>query len=81
VLILAGMGPSITSFIYTYFIYGYSSFPIPMLLSLLLIRLVSGAVLAGLLGKAIGDGLAATGALSTFPLGREAAQKKVKAAE
>jgi energy-coupling factor transport system substrate-specific component len=52
-----------------------------MLLSLLLIRLVSGAVLAGLLGKAIGDGLAATGALSTFPLGREAAQKKVKAAE
>jgi energy-coupling factor transport system substrate-specific component len=81
VLILAGMGPSITSFIYTYFIYGYSSFPIPMLLSLLLIRLVSGAVLAGLLGKAIGDGLAATGALSTFPLGRETAQKKVKAAE
>lgn len=80
VLILAGMGPSITSFVYTYFVYGYSSFSAPMLLAMLVIRLISGAVLAGLLGKLIGDGLAATGALATFPLGRERAEKKVKSA-
>lgn len=78
VLVLAGMAPSVTTFIYTYFLYGYGSFPVPMLISMLAIRLVSGAILAGLLGKAIGDGLAATGALSTFPLGREMAEKKEK---
>lgn len=79
VLMLSGMGASVTSFIYNLFCYGYTKFSIPMLSGLLIIRLISGAVLAGLLGKAIGDGLAATGALSSFAIGREAAEKKVNA--
>lgn len=78
VLMLAGMGASVTSFIYNYIAYGYSKFPISMLASMLAIRLISGAVLSGLLGKFIGDGLAATGALSSFPLGRERAEKRVE---
>lgn len=77
VLILAGMGASVTSFIYNYIAYGYSSFAVTMLIVMLAVRLVSGAVLSGVLGKLIGDGLAATGALSSFPLGRERAEKRV----
>ena len=77
VLILAGMGASVTSFIYNYVAYGYSKFHITMLILMLTLRLISGAVLSGLLGKVIGDGLAATGALSSFPLGRERAEKRV----
>jgi energy-coupling factor transport system permease protein len=78
VLILAGMGASVTSFIYNYIAYGYSKFPVSMLALMLVIRLVSGAVLSGVLGKLIGDGLAATGALSSFPLGRERAEKRIE---
>lgn len=78
VLVLSGMGASVTSFIYNYFCYGYSKFPISMLAMMLAIRLVSGALLTGVLGKLIGDGLAATGALSSFPLGRERAEKRAE---
>lgn len=78
VLVLAGMGASVTSFLYNYVAYGYSKFPVNMLLLMIGIRLISGAVLSGLLGKLIGDGLAATGALSSFPLGCERAAKRVK---
>ncbi|MBP2651428.1 MAG: ABC-type thiamin-related transport system, permease component 1, predicted [Firmicutes bacterium] len=78
VLSFAGMGASVTSFIYNYVAYGYSKFPISMLGLMILLRLVSGAVLAGVLGKLIGDGLAATGALASFPLGRERAEKRIE---
>lgn len=78
VLILAGMGASVTSFIYNYVAYGYSKFALTMLITMIIIRLISGALLAGVLGKFIGDGLAATGALSSFPLGRERAEKRVE---
>jgi energy-coupling factor transport system substrate-specific component len=78
VLILAGMGASVTSFIYNYVAYGYSKFPVSMLAMMLAIRLVSGAILTGVLGKLIEDGLAATGALSSFPLGRERAEKRIE---
>lgn len=79
VLVLAGMGASITSFVYNYLAYGYSSFAFGMLAAMLIVRLASGAVFAGLLGKFIGDGLAATGALSSFPLGNERTRKRVNA--
>jgi energy-coupling factor transport system substrate-specific component len=78
VLILAGMGASVTSFIYNYIAYGYSKFALPMLIFMLTLRLISGALFAGILGKLIGDGLAATGALASFPLGRERAVKRIK---
>ncbi len=78
VLMLAGMGASVTSFIYNLVMFGYTKFPLSMLLLMLAIRLISGAVFAGLCGKLIGDGLAATGALASFPLGRERAEKKVE---
>lgn len=77
-LIFAGMGASITSFIYNYIAYGYAKFPLSMLALMLVIRLASGALLAGVLGKLIGDGLAATGALSSFPLGREKSEKRIE---
>lgn len=77
VLMLAGMGASVTSFVHNYFLFGYAKFPAAMLLTMLGLRLVSGAVFGGLVGKWVGDGLAATGSLRSFPLGRERAERAV----
>jgi len=77
ILMLAGMGASVTSFIHNYFLFGYSKFPVSLLLTMLVVRLASGAILGGLAGKWVADGLAATGALRSFPLGRERAERTV----
>lgn len=76
VLMLAGVGSAITSFIYGYFKSGYAVLDTWYVVSMFGVRIVSGAVLAGLLGKAIGDGLAKTGVLSSFALGKEYRRKK-----
>lgn len=78
-LMLSGMGAALASFIYTWLSFGYSQFAPGLLAVMLVVRLASGAVLAGLLGKAIGDGLAATGVLASFPLGLEWRARKAAA--
>lgn len=77
VLVLAGMGAAVTSFAHNLVLFGYTRFPPAMLLGMLLVRLASGAILAGLGGKWVADGLAATGALRSFPLGQERAKRAV----
>lgn len=77
VLMLAGMGAAVFSFIHNLVMFGYTQFPVPMLLMMLAVRLASGAILAGHAGKWVADGLAATGALRSFPLGQEWARRKV----
>ena len=79
VLMLSGMGASITSFIYNWFRFGYSGLAPSLIIAMLVIRLISGAVLAGLLGKVIAEGLAATGVLNSFPLGKEWREKRSQA--
>ncbi|MEC1682939.1 ECF transporter S component [Bacillus mojavensis] len=76
VLILAGMGSSVASFIYDLFVSGYAAYSPGYLLIMLVIRLVSGAVLAGLLGKAVSDSLAYTGVLNGMALGKELKKKR-----
>ena len=71
VLILSGVGAALASFVYNWFRFGYSGLSMGLLVTMLVIRCLSGALLAGVLGKGIGDGLAATGVLGSFPLGRE----------
>lgn len=77
VLVLSGMTASVVTMIHNWFLFGYSEFPVAMLATMWSIRLVSGALIAGLGGKAVADGLAATGALRSFPLGRERAARQV----
>jgi energy-coupling factor transport system permease protein len=71
VLVAAGMGSSIFSFVWGFFISGFAALSPGYVTAMFFVRLVSGALLAGLLGKYLSDGLARTGALSSFPLGKE----------
>ena len=54
---------------------GYAALATGYVLAMFIIRLISGALIAGLLGKALSDGLAKTGVLSSFALGKEYRRK------
>lgn len=71
VLMLAGMGSAVTSFIWGYFISGYGALDPGYVAMMFAIRLVSGALLAGLLGKWISDGLYQTGVLGSYAIARD----------
>lgn len=79
VLVAAGVGAAVFSFAYNWVRFGYGQLAPGLLLAMLALRVLSGAVLAGLLGKVIADGLAATGVLTSFPLGRDWQQKRMAA--
>ncbi|MCO4851131.1 ECF transporter S component [Bacillus vallismortis] len=81
VLMLAGMGSSVASFIYDLFVSGYIAYSPGYLLISLMIRLASGALLAGLLGKAVSDSLAYTGVLNGVALGKELKKKRKRVSE
>ncbi len=79
ILMLSGVGASIASFLYNWFRFGYSGLSPVLIITMLVIRLISGAVLGGLAGKGIAEGLAATGVLNSFPLGKEWRKKRGQA--
>ncbi|EJW14549.1 MULTISPECIES: ECF transporter S component [Paenibacillus] len=70
VLMLAGVGSAVFSFAWGYFRSGYAAFSLGLILAMLLVRCISGAVISGLLGKSIGDALANTGVLRSFPIAK-----------
>lgn len=76
VLMAAGMGSAVTSFIYGYFMSGFAALSTGYVTAMFVTRLISGAVIAGLLGKLLSDELAKTGVLSSFALGKEYQRKK-----
>ncbi|MBM7572176.1 ECF transporter S component [Aquibacillus albus] len=76
VLMLAGMGSAVTSFIWGMFQNGYLAFAPGYILTMFSIRLISGALIAGVLGKILSDALAKTGVLSSFALGKEYKKRK-----
>jgi energy-coupling factor transport system permease protein len=76
VLMAAGMGSSIFSFVWGYFISGFAALSPGYVTAMFVVRLLSGALLAGLLGKYVSEGLARTGSLNSFPLGKELKQRK-----
>ena len=68
---LAGGGISgVLTYIYEYFQYSYGQFSVPYRLATLVVRIISGMILGALLAYGIGNGIARTGVLSGFNLGR-----------
>jgi energy-coupling factor transport system permease protein len=76
VLMAAGVGSAVTSFVYGYFMSGYAALAPGYVTAMFIVRMISGALIAGLLGKALSDGLAQTGVLSSFALGKEHRKRK-----
>ncbi|WP_252504188.1 ECF transporter S component [Sporosarcina sp. Marseille-Q4943] len=70
VLMLAGAGSSVFSFIYGYFLGGFAVFSTGYVMLMLGIRIVSGAVIAGIGGKMVVDGLLASGSLRGYEITR-----------
>lgn len=65
VLALAGAAAGVGSMVVDY-LFWYSNLTVSVLGVMLVARIISGAVFAGWLGKAIGDGLERAGALGSF---------------
>ena len=71
VLMAAGAaGAGLGFFGYEYWVFGYGSFGIGVLLLRFASRLLGGAILGGLCSKLIADALVATGVLNNFPIAR-----------
>jgi energy-coupling factor transport system substrate-specific component len=64
VLMMAGVGAAVFSFIYTWFLFSYSVLAPGLLIAMFVLRCLSGALLAGLLGHVIVEALYRTGVLS-----------------
>lgn len=73
VLMLAGAGAALFSFIYGYFISGYAALDPAFVALMFTIRVSSGAIIAGIGGKYLSDALLATGSLRGYAI---AAAKK-----
>jgi energy-coupling factor transport system substrate-specific component len=71
-LIVASMAAGLGSWAVDY-AFWYSTLQLHILLLMLVARFISAAVLSGLLARAVGDALAATGVLDNTALGRERA--------
>ena len=75
VLCLAGVGSAVFSFAYGFLVSGYSALDPSFLALMFGLRVMSGAVIAGLGGKYLSDGLLATGALRGYSISRETSKK------
>ena len=72
-MLLASVLCCVVSFHWSFIRSGYLAFSVPVLVLFFVVRLVSSVVFAGLLSKAIGDGLAKTGLIKGYALGRSRA--------
>ncbi|SFJ47939.1 energy-coupling factor transport system substrate-specific component [Halobacillus dabanensis] len=75
-LMLAGVMAAIFSFVWGYFLSGFAALSTGYVLAMFIFRLISGALISGVLGKALSDALAKTGVLSSFALGKEYRRKR-----
>lgn len=71
VLMLAGILPAAGSFVYEYFRAVLETMDTGMLVASFVVRLISGAVLTGVLGKIVADLLARTGVLNNYAIIRD----------
>jgi len=69
-LILAAIVSGIFAFGYEYILFSYGSLEPVVRIGLFLVRIPSAAILAGLLGKVIGDALARTGVLRSLRISK-----------
>jgi energy-coupling factor transport system permease protein len=71
VMLLAGaMGALVAVFGYSYETEGWLGLAVGVQLLRIALKLIGGAILAGLVGKLIGDALVQTGVLNNFPIAR-----------
>jgi energy-coupling factor transport system substrate-specific component len=75
VLLASGASAALFSFIYTWIRFSYGTLNPGLLVAMFVLRILSGALLAGWLGKRIADGLYPTGVLQG--LGIDAAKRKL----
>jgi energy-coupling factor transport system substrate-specific component len=71
VLMLSGVVAAAASFGFQAVVLGYANLSAELVLGMFILRLLSGALMAGLGGKYLAEALAATGVLSGFTLGQE----------
>ena len=70
VLMLAGFGSAVTSFVYTYFMSGFAMLEPGYVATMFGLRAVSGMVIAGIGGKLLSDLLLKTGSLCGYAIAR-----------
>ncbi|MBR3321019.1 MAG: ECF transporter S component [Exiguobacterium sp.] len=70
VLMLAGFGSAVTSFVYTYFMSGFEMLEPGYVATMFGLRAVSGMVIAGIGGKLLSDLLLKTGSLRGYAIAR-----------
>ncbi|PYZ92245.1 thiamine permease [Salipaludibacillus keqinensis] len=80
VLVLAGMSAAVFSYAWGWFQSGLAALTPGLIIATFSVRVISGALLAGLLGKYISDQLAQTGVLRGYALGKEWQEKREKSA-
>lgn len=68
VLVAAGVGASVFSFIYTWIRFDYGALAPGLLVTMFVLRCISGALLGGVLGHYIVEALYRTGVLSGLPI-------------
>ncbi|MBX0358383.1 ECF transporter S component [Halobacillus faecis] len=74
-LMLAGVMAAVFSFVWGYFLSGYAALSTGYVAAMFIARIISGAIISGVAGKALSDALAKTGVLSSFALGKEHRRK------
>ncbi len=70
VLMLAGFGSAVTSFVYTYFMSGFAMLEPGYVATMFGLRAVSGMVIAGIGGRLLSDLLLKTGSLRGYAIAR-----------
>ena len=81
VVMLGGAASAAAAFLFQWAILGYSTLSPTVVIAMFVLRLLSGAILAGLGGKYLSEALAATGVLSGFALGQQWLQRRRAVAE
>lgn len=76
VLIFSGISAAVISFIWHLFYSGNIALAPWIIIATLVVRIISGALLAGVLGKWISDSLAKTGVLRGYALGKEMQKRR-----
>ena len=70
ILMLAGAGSAVFSFVYGYFVSGYAALDPSFVALMFTLRVLSGMIIAGVGGKYLADGLLATGSLRGYAIAR-----------
>ncbi|MFC2949338.1 ECF transporter S component [Virgibacillus sediminis] len=76
ILVLSGVSAAVFSFVWNLFSAGNIALAPWLIVSTLIVRMISGALLAGVLGKWLSDQLAKTGVLRGYALGKELKRKR-----